>query len=110
MAAADVAGELPLARVLASVTTGLESVAGDEVRDKLGAGVADAERYTGSLRLTVPRARLGRLRALRCVGQLTVLVREDVAFFSGSAGGVADDLARLREVGAAVDWPAAAAL
>ena len=58
----------------------------------------------GSLRLTVAREALPRLSALRCAGQLTLLVQEDVAFFSGRKGALQADVDRLRELGSTVDW------
>ena len=92
------------ARVLASVATGLETIACDEVADKLGSAAGAPSIRPGSLRLTVAREALPRLCALRCAGQLTLLVQEDVAFFSGRKGALQADVDRLRELGSTVDW------
>ena len=99
-----------MARVLCSVPTGLEGVAAAEVAERLGGGAAvDAGGPAGGLRLSLPPARLAELRALRCVGQLTLLLAEDAAFFGGGAADATRDLGRLRELGAALDWTGAAA-
>ena len=100
-----------MARVLASVTTGLEDIARGEVADKLGTTVAEtSQQRTGSLRLTVPRHQLPELPTLRCLGHLTLLVCEDAHFFSGRKDGAQADLSRLNDLGSGIDWDAAAAL
>jgi FkbM family methyltransferase len=93
------------ARVLASVTTGLETIACDELVERVGSAIEGFPSIRpGSFRLSVAREALSRLSALRCAGQLTLLVEEDAAFFSGRKGAVQLDLGRLRELGSAVDW------
>ena len=98
-------------RVLASVTTGLEGIARNEITDKLGAlAVVDASQRAGSLRLSAPSAALPQLTTLRVPGQLTLLVHEDARFFSGREDEKGADLGRLRELGSSVEWAAAVAL
>ena len=94
--------------MLASVTTGLESIARDEIAERIGsAATADASIRPGSLKLTVEHEALPALHTLRCPGQLTLLVQEDVAFFAGRKDAVNMDLDKLRKLGDSIDWPAA---
>ena len=97
--------------VFASVSTGLEGIAAAEAAEALGGPTTSvAQPCAGRLRIELAAAAAPGLLALRCVGQLTLVVAEGTLSGRGSADAAEADLAGLAERGRRADWAGALAL